>query len=173
MDMAFEEIARAWLAALALAYAAMAGACGGFVENDSTIARRTFDAQGGALQLDAFSLTVPPHALVHVVTLSARHAPSDAPAGPAYFVEPGGAMFDSAAPAEVVIGYDTSAHPHPLEVFAATFDGAVWQPLPKPASLADDAGRVHGLTTRTGTFGVIQCLVGACPMHGVDGGAQD
>jgi hypothetical protein len=168
--MAYEGIARAWLVAFALA---TSGACGGFVESDSTIARQTIDARGGALHLDAFSLTVPPHALVHVVTLSARHAPAAAPAGPAYVVEPAGVMFDPASAAEVIIAYDTTTHPHPVEIFAATFDGALWQPLPKPATPSDSSGHVHGLTTRTGTFGVVQCPGGGCPPHGVDGGVQD
>jgi hypothetical protein len=171
--MASEKNETSWLGPLALVCALMAAACGGFVESDSTIARQTVDSQGGALHLDAFSITVPPHALVRVVTLSARHAPADAPAGPAYVVEPAGTTFDPAAPAEVVIAYDATAHPHPIEIFAATFDGALWQPLPKPASPADNTGHVHGLTTRTGTFGVVQCLAGVCPPHGIDGGAQD
>ena len=90
-------------AALLLTCGLGAAACGGFVESGDSVARLTVGTEGGTLTLDGFALVVPPHALGGTVTLSAHRAATDAPAGPAFVVEPADVTFD-VCPAMAVSG---------------------------------------------------------------------
>jgi hypothetical protein len=151
---------------LLLAWVGVLPGCGSFVESDNQIARVTVDATGGALHLDAFSLTIPPHAVSRVVTLSVRHAGIEAPIGHAYQLDPSDAVFDAAAPATISIAYDPAAYPHPSEILVVTYTGTAWHAL-APAG-TPEVGVAHGSTTHTGTFGVMQCPGGVCPATGPD-----
>jgi hypothetical protein len=164
--MRFETIAMRVGVALGLACAA---GCGSFVESSDSTARLTVGPTGGALHLDAFSLTVPPDALVHTVTLAVHRATFDAPDGHAFVLEPADALFAAAAPATVSLAYDATVYPHPVEVFVATFTGTAWHLL--PAAGAAEVGVAHASLTQAGTFGLIHCPGGVCPTSNTDASA--
>jgi hypothetical protein len=154
-----------------IALGAASGGCGGFVESGEGVTRLTVGAQGGTLEAPGFALVIPPHSLTATFTLSVRRAPSDAPAGPAFTVEPVHVAFDPATPAEVRLESDAAAYPHVPEMFAAiaTTDG--WHSLTRPAGNSGSAGVVYGMTTTVGTFGPLNCPGGSCTTP--DGGAAD
>jgi hypothetical protein len=102
---------------------------------------------------------VPAHALAHTTTLSVSRAPTDAPDGPAYVLEPATAAF--AAPATLTLTYDAAVYPHPVEVFVATFTGSAWHQLPAAGPV--ESGAAHATTTHAGTFGLVHCPGGVCP----------
>src|SRR5262245_14379840 len=138
-----------------LGCAAALGGCGSFVESNDQISRATLGEAGGALQLDAFSLDVPAHALTGTVTLSLRHASFEAPDGHAYVLEPADAAFDVGAPGAITIAYDAAVYPHPSEIFVAAYTGSDWHML--PAAGAAEPGAAHATTTHAGTFGLVHC----------------
>jgi hypothetical protein len=113
--------------------------------------------------LDEIALVVPPHALDHTVTLSARREPMDAPAGPAFTVAATVQVSFGATPADVTLHFDAAVHTHPADVYAATLVSGVWHQLPRPAGDSGTSGVAHGVTTDVGTFGVIECPAGVCP----------
>ena len=145
-------------------------ACGGFVESGGGVARLTVGAEGGMLELESFALVVPPHALAATVTLSVHRAPTDAPAGPAFVVEPADVTFAIAPAAEVRLPYDATLYPHATEVYAAVSLADGWHILATPPGDTPTLGSAHGLTTNGGTFGVINCPGGICPASVTDGG---
>jgi hypothetical protein len=146
-----------------------AGGCGSFVESNDTTARLTVGPTGGALHLEAFSLSVPPHALAHTVTLAVHRAAFDAPDGPAFVLEPADATFDAAAPATLSLAYDAATYQHPVEVFVASFTGAAWHMLPAAGTV--EVGVAHASVSHAGTFGVIHCPGGTCPTTNLDASA--
>jgi hypothetical protein len=158
---------------LALACFIGAPACGGFVESGNGVARLTVDERGGTLSIDSLSLTIPPSALQKTWTLAARRAGTDAPVGPAFVVEPSDVLFDEMHPADVGLAYDAVAHPHAADMFAATLVGGSWHALEVSQGAAIPPGVAHGITTVTGTFGILECTGGACPGMTADSGTLD
>jgi hypothetical protein len=154
---------RSWTNAFVVLLTAAGLGCGGFVESGDDVKRLTVGAEGGTLSNAEFALVVPPHALDHTVTLSARRAAVDAPAGPAFTVSSTDHVTFLSVPADVAVGYDASVHIHPAEVFAAIQVADVWHALARPAGDPGTAGAAHGVTTEVGTFGVIDCPGGICP----------
>ena len=142
---------------------AIASGCGDFVESGDGIQRLTVGTDGGTLALGEFALVVPPHALDHTVTLSARRETMDAPAGPAFTVSATDQVSFGSTPADVALHYDTAVHTHPADVYAGTLVSGVWHQLPRPAGDSGTSGVAHGVTTDVGTFGVIECPAGVCP----------
>jgi hypothetical protein len=155
---------------VALVAGALAAGCGSFVESNDQIMRATIGASGGALTLGSFSLDVPPHALLHDVTLSVSRASFEAPDGHAYAVDPPDTAFAAAVPVTITITYDAAAFPHPVEVFVATYTGAAWHAL--PAAGTPEAGAARATTTHTGTFGIMHCAGGVCPTASSDAGVD-
>lgn len=168
--MAFDGQIRRTGAALLLTCGLGLAACGGFVESGGGVARLTVGTEGGSLTLEGFALVVPPHALGGTVTLSAHRAPTDAPASPAFVVEPADVVFDSAAPAEVTLVYDGVLHPHATDAFAAISSAGVWHILAAPSGQTPVLGSAHGLTSHAGTFGVVDCPAAVCPATVTDAG---
>jgi len=168
--MAFDGQIRRTGAALLLICGLGLAACGGFVESGGGVARLTVGTEGGTLTLDGFALVVPPHALGGTVTLSAHRAATDAPAGPAFVVEPADTMFDAVAPAELALNYDGALHTHAAEVFVAVFAAGGWHMLAAPTGHTPTLGSAHGLATTGGTFGVVECPGGVCPAIITDAG---
>lgn len=153
-----------------LAWVAGGAGCGSFVESDDKTVRATIGATGGALHLDGLSVVVPVHALVHTVTLSLSHPTFESPNGHAYVLDPPDTVFDVAAPAMVTIAYDAATYQHPSEVFVATYMGGTWHSL--PAAGTPEGGAAHATTTHAGTFGLINCPGGVCPITNADAGAE-
>jgi hypothetical protein len=168
--MAFDGNIRRTGAALLLTCGLGLAACGGFVESGGGVARLTVGTEGGTLALDGFALVVPPHALGETRTLSAHRASTDAPAGPAFVVEPADVAFDAVAPAEVALAYDGVLHPHAAEVFVAVSTAGGWHVLAAPPAHTPTLGSAHGLTATGGTFGVVECPGGVCPAIVTDAG---
>ena len=147
------------LARAALLACALAAGCGDFVESNGEVVRATLGDAGGALRLESFSLDVPAHALPHTTTLTVSRASVAAPDGPAFVVEPAGAVF--AVPATVTITYDAAVYPHPVEVLVAMYTGTTWHSMPLAGTA--QGGVARATTTHTGTFGIAHCPGGICP----------
>ena len=155
---------RTWfLTATFVVLAAGGAGCGDFVESNDDVKRLTVGAEGGTLAIETFALVVPPQALNHTVTLSARRGATDAPAGPAFTVESADHVTFPSIAAQVTLHYDATIHTSPADVFAATYVSGVWHQLTRPAGDLLAPGVANGVTMDVGTFGLVDCPGGVCP----------